>query len=46
MALSRLDTNEKGVSSIDTLGGNQKVLTINEYGQPLYCLIYGGLWYN
>ena len=37
MALSRLDTNEKGVSSIDTLGGNQKVLTINEYG--LYSLI-------
>lgn len=37
MAIARLDENEKGVSSIDTLGGKQKVLTINEYG--LYSLI-------
>ena len=37
MALSRLDEDEKGVSSIDTLGGNQKMQIINEPG--LYSLI-------
>lgn len=37
MALSRLDDDEKGVISIDTLGGNQEVSIINEAG--LYSLI-------
>ena len=37
MALSRLDADEKGISSIDTLGGTQKVSIINEPG--LYSLI-------
>ena len=37
MALERLDDDEKGVSSIDTLGGNQQLSTINESG--LYSLI-------
>lgn len=39
MALSRLDDDEKGVSSIDTLGGKQDMATINEFG--LYSLILG-----
>ncbi len=37
MALSRLEVDEKGVSSIDTLGGTQKMQRINEAG--LYSLI-------
>ena len=37
MALSRLEEDEKGVSSIDTLGGTQKMQRINEAG--LYSLI-------
>ena len=38
MACGRLDDDEKGISSIDTLfGGNQEMLTINESG--LYSLI-------
>ena len=39
MALSRLDDDEKGISSVDTLGGKQDVLTVNEPG--LYSLILG-----
>ena len=31
-AISRLDDDEKGTTSIRTLGGEQHVLTINEYG--------------
>lgn len=38
-ALERLDDDEKGVSSIHTLGGNQEVTVINEPG--LYSLILG-----
>lgn len=37
MAVERLDDDEKGVSSIDTLGGPQDVIIINESG--LYSLI-------
>jgi len=37
MAIDRLDEDEKGVSSIDTLGGQQNLTTINESG--LYSLI-------
>lgn len=37
MALSRLDDDEKGISTIDTLGGKQDVLTVNESG--LFSLI-------
>ena len=37
MALDRLDEDEKGVSSIYTLGGNQEVSIINESG--LYSLV-------
>ena len=36
-AISRLDEDEKGTTTIPTLGGNQEVLTINEVG--LYSLI-------
>lgn len=39
MALERLDDDEKGVSSIDTLGGPQELTIINESG--LYSLILG-----
>ncbi|MNH94446.1 hypothetical protein D3C73_470670 [compost metagenome] len=39
MAIERLDTDEKGVSSIDTLGGKQSLQVVNEYG--LYSLILG-----
>lgn len=39
MAIDRLDEDEKGVSSIDTLGGSQNVQVINEPG--LYTLILG-----
>lgn len=37
MALARLDDDEKGVSTIDTLGGMQRVSVVNEPG--LYSLI-------
>jgi prophage antirepressor-like protein len=37
MAADRLDDDERGVSSIDTLGGTQQVTVINESG--LYSLI-------
>lgn len=37
MAVSRLDDDEKGVSSVDTLGGRQDAAVINESG--LYSLI-------
>jgi prophage antirepressor-like protein len=37
MALSALDEDEKGISSIDTLGGSQEVLVVSEGG--LYTLI-------
>ncbi|PAE90909.1 phage antirepressor KilAC domain-containing protein [Shouchella clausii] len=36
-ALARLDEDEKGVSLIDTLGGKQKLATVNEFG--LYSLV-------
>ncbi|MED3779356.1 MULTISPECIES: phage antirepressor [Bacillati] len=36
-AVSRLDGDEKGTTTIPTLGGNQTLLTVNEYG--LYSLI-------
>lgn len=39
MALGRLDDDEKGISSTDTLGGTQQVATVNESG--LYSLILG-----
>ena len=39
MALERLDDDEKGVSSIDTLGGAQQMTVINESG--LYSLVLG-----
>ena len=39
MALERLDDDEKGVSSIDTLGGAQQMAVINESG--LYSLVLG-----
>lgn len=39
MAVERLDEDEKGVSSIDTLGGTQAVTIINEPG--LYALVLG-----
>lgn len=39
MALQRLDEDEKGVNSIDTLGGTQSISTVNESG--LYTLILG-----
>lgn len=38
-ALARLDEDEKGVTSNDTLGGPQEMLTVNESG--LYSLILG-----
>lgn len=38
MALDRLDDDEKGVSTTDTLGGPQKMATVNEPG--LYRLIF------
>jgi len=38
-ALERVDDDEKGVSSIHTLGGTQQVTTVNESG--LYSLILG-----
>jgi prophage antirepressor-like protein len=37
-ALSRLDDDEKGIALIDTLGGVQEMLTVNESG--LYSLIF------
>ncbi|MCC8135611.1 MAG: hypothetical protein LIO40_02915 [Ruminococcus sp.] len=37
--IKRLDEDEKGVSSIDTLGGKQEVAIVNEFG--LYNLILG-----
>ena len=37
MAVSRLDDDEKGISSVDTLGGPQDAAIINESG--LYSLI-------
>lgn len=39
MTLSRLDDDEKGVSLIDTLGGLQNMVTVNEPG--LYTLVLG-----
>lgn len=39
MSVSRLDDDEKGISSIDTLGGKQNILIINEFG--LLSLILG-----
>jgi len=38
-AVSRLDDDEKGTNLIPTLGGNQEMLCVNEYG--LYSLIIG-----
>jgi len=38
MACSRLDEDEKGISEVDTLGGKQSVLMVNESG--LYSLIF------
>jgi prophage antirepressor-like protein len=38
-ALTRLDDDEKGVASTDTLGGRQSLSTVNEFG--LYSLILG-----
>lgn len=37
--LKRLDDDEKGVNLIDTLGGNQEMIMVNEFG--LYSLILG-----
>ncbi|PKM78521.1 MAG: hypothetical protein CVU90_01940 [Firmicutes bacterium HGW-Firmicutes-15] len=37
--VNRLDFDEKGISSIDTLGGAQEMLLINEFG--MYNLILG-----
>lgn len=39
MAVGKLDDDEKGVSSIDTLGGKQEMQVVNEYG--LYSLVLG-----
>lgn len=39
MAMARLDDDEKGVSSIDTPGGQQRLAIVNESG--LYSLILG-----
>lgn len=39
MAVERLDDDEKGISSIDTLGGNQAMTIVNEPG--LYSLVLG-----
>lgn len=39
MAMTRLDDDEKGVSSIDTPGGPQEMNVVNEYG--LYSLVLG-----
>lgn len=39
MAIERLDVDEKGVSSIDTLGGKQELTIVNEPG--LYALVLG-----
>lgn len=36
-ALSRLDEDEKGIITTDTLGGEQEMLTVNEFG--LYSLV-------
>lgn len=38
-AISRIDEDEKGVASIDTLGGKQNMTIVNEQG--LYGLIFG-----
>ena len=38
-AITRLDDDERGVASIDTLGGKQQMTAVNEYG--LYNLILG-----
>ncbi len=38
-AVTRLDEDEKGVATIDTLGGRQEMATVNESG--LYSLILG-----
>lgn len=38
-ALRRLDDDEKGIDSIDTLGGRQTVAVVTEYG--LYALVLG-----
>ena len=32
MAVNRLDEDEKGISSIDTLGGRQDMVVVNEPG--------------
>jgi anti-repressor protein len=37
-ALTRLDDDEKGVITTDTLGGSQELLTVNESG--VYSLIF------
>ena len=39
MAVSKLDEDEKGISLIDTLGGEQKLGIVNESG--LYALVLG-----
>lgn len=39
MILTRIDEDEKGVNSFDTLGGLQEIVTVNESG--LYSLILG-----
>lgn len=39
MAVNRLDEDEKGISSIDTLGGRQDMVVVNEPG--LYALVLG-----
>lgn len=39
MAVGKLDDDEKGVSSIDTLGGKQEMQVVNEFG--LYSLVLG-----
>lgn len=39
MAVGRLEDDEKGISTIDTLGGRQSMWTVNEYG--LYSLVLG-----
>jgi prophage antirepressor-like protein len=38
-AVARLDDDEKGIVSIDTLGGSQQMLAVNEFG--VYALILG-----
>lgn len=39
MAVGRLDDDEKGLRTMDTLGGRQSMWTVNEYG--LYSLVLG-----